>query len=112
MYVQHPRQPEWDMPGHGSWSMGMPELAVAAHGACSSALDVTRPQLYTFLRDFLGEMAGVFEEKFLFLGGDELNAKCFDDNPAISAWMKARDLNASSTQQCASSRDDASRGIR
>ena len=87
-------QPEWDMPGHGSWGYGMPELM-----ACKDALDPTRPELYTFLRTFLTEMAGIFEERYLFLGGDELSTTCFDDNPRVAAWMKAKGLNASSTQQ-------------
>ena len=52
-------QPEWDMPGHGSWGFGMPELVSSA---CSSALGVTRPELYTFMKKFLGEMADIFEE--------------------------------------------------
>ena len=89
-------QPEWDMPGHGSWGFGMPELVSSA---CSSALDVTRPELYTFMQKFLGEMADIFEEKYLFLGGDELATSCFDNSPTIAAWMKAKGLNASSTQQ-------------
>ena len=89
-------QPEWDMPGHGSWGMGMPELVTSS---CSSALDVTRPELYTFLRSFLGEMGAIFSEEFLFLGGDELSTSCFDDSPSVAAWMKAKGLDASSTQQ-------------
>jgi hypothetical protein len=31
--------------------------------------------------------------------GDELGATCFDDSPSVAAWMKAKGLNASSTQQ-------------
>ena len=82
--------------GHGSWGMGMPELMTTA---CSDALDVTRPELYDFLRTFLTEMGTIFDNKFLFLGGDELGSNCFDDSPTIAAWMKERGLNSSSTQQ-------------
>eukprot|EP01052_Picozoa_sp_SAG31_P020620 SAG31_NODE_1559_length_7882_cov_4.247591_5_plen_403_part_00 len=89
-------QPEWDMPGHGAWGYGMPELVSSA---CEEALDVTRPELYTFMKTFLGEMASIFEDKYLFLGGDELATDCFDDSPTIAAWMKSKGLNASSTQQ-------------
>lgn len=88
--------PEWDVPGHGGWYMGMPELATSA---CNDALDVTRPELYDFLRAFLLEMGGIFFERVLSLGGDELGTPCFDKSPTIAAWMKARGLNASSTQQ-------------
>jgi hypothetical protein len=88
--------PEWDVPGHGSWSMGMPELATSA---CHEVLDVTRPELYSFLAKFFVEMESVFTDKYLFLGGDEVNPGCFDNSPAVATWMKQRGLNASQTQQ-------------
>jgi N-acetyl-beta-hexosaminidase len=88
--------PEWDMPGHSSMSMGLPEVATSY---CPDALDPTRPALYTFLGQFLGEMRGVFDDDYLFLGGDELSPDCFNLSPSVAAWMKAHGLNASSTQQ-------------
>ena len=84
------------MPGHGSWGYGMPELVSSA---CRDALDPTRPELYTFLRNFLTEMGQIFTEKYLFLGGDELPLTCYADSPTIAAFMKEKGLNASSTQQ-------------
>lgn len=39
-------QPEWDMPGHGAWGMGMPQLVTSE---CAEALDVTRPELCVFV---------------------------------------------------------------
>ena len=42
----------------------------------------------------LGEMAAVFEDEYLFLGGDEVNTTCWDDNPGIAKWMKQRGLNS------------------
>ena len=44
-------------------------------------------------------MGKIFTDDYLFLGGDELSTTCFDDSPSVAAWMKAHDLNASSTQQ-------------
>ena len=44
-------------------------------------------------------MAAIFSDKYLFLGGDELPLRCFDESPTIAAWMKVRGLNSSSTQQ-------------
>ena len=55
-------QPEWDMPGHGAWGLGKPELMTSA---CSDALDVTQPELYDFMREFLGEMGDIFTEDYL-----------------------------------------------
>eukprot|EP00039_Didymoeca_costata_P000895 m.47835 g.47835 ORF g.47835 m.47835 type:complete len:715 (+) comp10536_c0_seq2:668-2812(+) len=89
-------QPEWDMPGHGSWGFGKPELMTSA---CSDALDVTRPELYDFLLKFLSEMGEIFEGDYMFLGGDELDTSCFDNSPSIAAWMKAHGLNSQETQQ-------------
>ena len=89
--------PEWDVPGHGSWWFGKPELATSY---CKDALDPTNPAVYTFLRAFLVEMVKeAFVDDYVFLGGDELNTDCFDKSPAIAAWMRARKLNASQTQQ-------------
>ena len=68
------------MPGHGSWGYGMPELVTSA---CKDALDPTRPELYTFMRQFLTEMGGIFEEDYLFLGGDELPLTCYAGNARI-----------------------------
>ena len=47
--------PEFDVPGHGSWGAGRPELM-----GCADVLDPTKPEVYEFLKAFLGEMAAVF----------------------------------------------------
>ena len=72
---------------------------------CSGFRALTSPTSATPAEGWLGssallaEMGTIFEEEYLFLGGDELATSCFDDSPAVAAWMKARGLNASSTQQ-------------
>ena len=89
------------MPGHGSFSAGMPELSLTS---CDDVLDPTRDSTYTFLGDFLEEMTTVFTDSLLYLGGDEVGfdpkckwpgAKkcgyhCFDKDPAVAAWMKTQ----------------------
>ena len=81
--------PEFDVPGHGSWGAGRPELM-----GCADVLDPTKPEVYAFLKAFLGEMAAVFEDEFMFLGGDEVNTTCWDDNAGIAKWMAQRGLNS------------------
>jgi hexosaminidase len=66
-------QPEWDMPGHGAFWHGRPDLVTSA---CKDVFDVTKPELYTFLREFLGEMTSIFTDEYLFLGGDEVDTGC------------------------------------
>eukprot|EP00041_Stephanoeca_diplocostata_P026640 m.721300 g.721300 ORF g.721300 m.721300 type:complete len:409 (+) comp23013_c0_seq8:1774-3000(+) len=89
-------QPEWDVPGHGSWGFGMPELVASA---CADVLDVTRPELYLFLKAFLEEMGDIFTDEYMFFGGDKVDTECFTGSPTIAKWMAAHGLNASTTQQ-------------
>jgi hypothetical protein len=48
---------------------------------------------------FLGEMGTIFEEPMLFLGGDEVDASCWDRNPAIAAWLKTHNMTSAELQQ-------------
>ena len=63
---------EWDLPGHGSWGKGIPEMM-----GCSDVLDPTIDLTYTVLSDFLGEMGAIFTDSWMFLGGDEVDYRCW-----------------------------------
>ncbi len=89
--------PEFDIPGHStSWLVGYPELGSAPGpytierrpGIFEPALDPTREEVYKFLDTFLGEMAALFPDEYLHIGGDENEGKQWDRNPAIQAYMK------------------------
>ncbi len=89
--------PEFDIPGHStSWLVGYPELGSAPGpytierrpGIFEPALDPTREEVYKFLDTFLGEMAALFPDDYLHIGGDENEGKQWDRNPAIQAYMK------------------------
>lgn len=89
--------PEFDMPGHStSWLVGYPELGSApgpykierGAGIFEPALDPTREEVYKFLDQFLGEMAALFPDAYLHIGGDENEGKQWDRNPRIQAFMK------------------------
>jgi hexosaminidase len=89
--------PEFDIPGHStSWLVGHPELGSAPGpytierrpGIFEPALDPTREEVYKFLDTFLGEMAALFPDEYLHIGGDENEGKQWDRNPAIQAYMK------------------------
>lgn len=93
--------PEFDMPGHAtSWLVGHPELGSAPGpytierraGIFEPALDPTREQTYKFLDTFLGEMAALFPDSYLHIGGDENEGKQWDRNPQIQAFMKAKGI--------------------
>ena len=93
--------PEFDIPGHStSWLVGHPELGSAPGpytierrpGIFEPALDPTREEVYKFLDTFLGEMAALFPDEYLHIGGDENEGKQWDRNPAIQAYMKAKGI--------------------
>jgi hexosaminidase len=91
--------PEFDMPGHAtSWLVGHPELGSAPGpytierrpGIFDPSLDPTREETYKFLDAFLGEMAALFPDAYLHVGGDENEGKHWDANPQIQAFMKEK----------------------
>lgn len=93
--------PEFDMPGHSTaWLVGHPELASAPGpyeierraGIFDPTLDPTREEVYKFLDTFIGEMAAIFPDAYLHIGGDENEGKQWDRNPQIQAFMKEKSL--------------------
>jgi hexosaminidase len=93
--------PEFDIPGHStSWLVAYPELGSApgpykierGAGIFEPALDPTRDQTYKFLDTFLGEMAGLFPDEYMHIGGDENEGKQWDRNPQIQAFMKEKGI--------------------
>jgi hexosaminidase len=93
--------PEFDMPGHStSWLVGHPELGSApgpysierTWGIMEPALDPTREEVYKLLDGFLGEMAALFPDAYLHIGGDENKGTQWMANERIRAFMKQHDI--------------------
>jgi hexosaminidase len=93
--------PEFDMPGHTtSWFVGYPDLASGPgpytvqrrFGVHDAAIDPTRESTYKFLDAFLGEMAGLFPDAYMHIGGDESNGKQWMANPQIRAFMRSQNI--------------------
>jgi hexosaminidase len=88
--------PEFDMPGHAtSWLVGHPELASVPGpyvlqrrwGIFDPTLDPTREEVYQLLDGFLGEMAALFPDPWMHIGGDENSGRHWSLNPAIQSFM-------------------------
>jgi hexosaminidase len=56
------------------------------------AFDPTRESLYTFLDAFFGEIAPLFPDAYLHIGGDENEGKHWNANAAIKAFMAKNKL--------------------
>ena len=100
--------PEFDMPGHTtSWAVGYPELAsgpgpfsIERHfGVFDVVMDPTRESTYTFLDQFVAEMATIFPDPYMHIGGDENNGVEWKQNPRIQAFMRAHDLKGTAGLQ-------------
>jgi hexosaminidase len=93
--------PEFDLPGHAqAWVVAYPELAsapgpyalVRIWGYSDAVLDPTNEDLYGLLDGFLGEMANLFPDPYLHIGGDENNGRQWNANPKIQAFIRERGL--------------------
>ncbi|SEG15902.1 hexosaminidase [Bryocella elongata] len=100
--------PEFEMPGHSSaWLVAYPELASGTvpdgirreFGVSNYAIDPTRDETYTFIARFLGEMATVFPDEYVHIGGDESPATDWKTNPRILAFMRAHNLKDNAALQ-------------
>jgi hexosaminidase len=96
--------PEFDMPGHTTaWFVGHPELASKpgpyrierAWGIIKPVMDPSNEQVYKFLDGFLGEMAALFPDDYLHIGGDEVEADDWNENPKIQAFIQEKGLKDS-----------------
>jgi hexosaminidase len=100
--------PEFDMPGHTtSWAVGYPELAsgpgpfsIERHfGVFNPVLDPTKESTYQFIDQFVGEMATIFPDAYMHIGGDENNGVEWKQNPRIQAFAREHNLHGTAAIQ-------------
>ena len=100
--------PEFDMPGHSlSWFVGYPEISSGPgpykirreFGIADEAMDPTRDSTYKFLDGFVGEMATIFPDPYLHIGGDETNGVQWKANPRIVEFMQKHDMKDTAALQ-------------
>ncbi len=100
--------PEFEMPGHSTaWLVAYPALASGTapagirreFGIAPYALDPTREETYQFITAFLTEMAQIFPDPYVHIGGDETLAPDWKTNPRITAFMRLHHLKDSDALQ-------------
>jgi len=93
--------PEFDIPGHAtSWVVSHPELASLPGpygierqwGVFNPVLDPTNEATYALLGDFLGEMAALFPDRYIHIGGDENNGIQWNANARIQGFIRGHGL--------------------
>jgi len=94
--------PEFDIPGHAvSWLIAHPNIASAPPPAhlvrgmsdeVRPPIDPTLEQTYQVLDKVLGEMASLFPDPYVHIGGDEVDGRYWDKNEKLQEWMRAHDI--------------------
>ncbi|MCU0246836.1 MAG: beta-N-acetylhexosaminidase [Bryobacter sp.] len=91
--------PEIDVPCHATAIVAaLPELGSGPalekpetrFGVFDACLDPSREEVYRFLAALFGEVASVFPDAFVHVGGDEGNGKQWAANARIAAFAKER----------------------
>ncbi|WP_394203919.1 family 20 glycosylhydrolase [Shewanella waksmanii] len=89
--------PEMDVPGHASAiAVAYPELMsqpgpyeMERHwGVFDPILDPTNPEVYQFVDKLVGELAAIFPDPYLHIGGDEVPPTQWLNNADIVAFMQ------------------------
>ena len=101
--------PEFDVPGHAtSWLVAYPELGSGTgpytlarqYGIHDATIDPTREEVYTFFDRFFGEMATLFPDSYVHIGGDEVSGKShWNTNPRIQQFIKERGMDGNHALQ-------------
>jgi len=89
--------PEFDLPGHStSWFVAYPQYSSAPgsyaierrFGVFGPAFNPADERVYPFLDAFFKEMAGLFPDPYVHIGGDEVEGRQWDANPEIQAFKR------------------------
>eukprot|EP01112_Ceratiomyxa_fruticulosa_P009797 TRINITY_DN2571_c0_g1_i1.p1 TRINITY_DN2571_c0_g1~~TRINITY_DN2571_c0_g1_i1.p1 ORF type:complete len:599 (-),score=91.60 TRINITY_DN2571_c0_g1_i1:147-1943(-) len=93
--------PEFDMPGHSaSWGVGLPGVTIPCWEWAQNGnplglfwnvitLDVTNDYTYTVIDGLIKELAALFPDEYIHLGGDEVFAQgCWGSQPYVLEWME------------------------
>ena len=93
--------PEIDLPGHATaLAVAMPELISApgpyqierGWGVFKPLLDPSNEQVYQFIDTLVGEVAAVFPDPWLHIGGDEVDATQWKESKHIQEFMREKGL--------------------
>lgn len=93
--------PEIDLPGHASAiAVAYPELMSVVGlyqmerdwGVHKATLDPSNPEVYKFVDAIIGEVAAIFPDPYLHIGGDEVDASQWQSAKSIKIFMQQNKL--------------------
>ncbi|KAF7787923.1 hexosaminidase [Pseudoalteromonas rubra] len=100
--------PEFDVPGHASAiAVAYPELMTQVKpyqmedgwGVFEPLLDPSKPEVYVFIDAIVAELAELFPDPYIHIGGDEVHPKQWQESKRVQAYMRTHKLNTSADLQ-------------
>ncbi|XP_068620741.1 beta-hexosaminidase subunit beta-like [Battus philenor] len=91
--------PEFDVPGHTrSWGNAYPNILTECYRGNDviglGPMNPIRNVTYKLIRELFQEVQAWFPDKYLHVGGDEVDTDCWRSNPEIRKYMRDNNLNA------------------
>jgi hypothetical protein len=95
--------PEIDMPAHAlSWGNAFSDLIVRCKTVAGAAqtphniypLDPSNPLTYRVARAILAQVVELFPSKYLHIGGDEVEDRCWHESPTLMQWARDHNITA------------------
>ncbi|KPI94536.1 Beta-hexosaminidase subunit alpha [Papilio xuthus] len=89
--------PEFDVPGHTrSWGNAYPNILTACYRGNEvvglGPMNPIRNITYKMIRDLFHEVQAWFPDKYMHIGGDEVEMLCWRSNPEIREYMQENGL--------------------
>ena len=100
--------PELDVPGHTTswlerhpeWGFGeVSEDELARFGPHRGCLDPSNPATINAVLTLFKEMANIFPDEYIHIGGDEVDPSFWESSASVQAWAAARQLDTVSDIQ-------------
>ena len=91
--------PEIDVPAHTlAWGKAFPNIIVNCSNRASVSqspmdiytLDPSNALTYVVLESVLRQVAEIFPSKYLHVGGDEVDVRCWQESSSLQDWAKAQ----------------------
>ncbi|XP_072397189.1 beta-hexosaminidase subunit beta-like [Diabrotica undecimpunctata] len=88
--------PEFDTPGHTrSWGIAHPEILTACEKNYTGKygpIDPTSNETYVFLNDLFTEISETFADRYIHIGGDEVEFECWSSSSKINEYMMENNI--------------------
>lgn len=93
--------PEIDTPAHAlSWGGAFQDLIVRCENVAGATqtphniypLDPSHPRVYEIIRAILAQVVDIFPSKYLHVGGDEVEDRCWAESANLTHWARSNNL--------------------